>query len=117
MNGFREKLGDHVACSSSFPHHVTDSSSSKREAMEAQIAALRAAYEAQASELEAAIEEGHRTETTLDRQRTALAVVREGRGITGNSSSHKRKGADHGQTDKGSRQGNGHKERTRTEAR
>jgi len=89
----------------------------KREAMEAQIAALRAAYEAQASELEAAIEEGHRTETTLDRQRTALAFVREGHGITGNSSSHKRKGADHGQTDKGSRQGNGHKERTRTEAR
>lgn len=89
----------------------------KRKAMEAQIAALRAAYDAEASEVEAAIEEGHRIETTLDRQRAALAVLRGGRGITGNSSSHKRKGADHGQTDQPSRQGNGRKERTRTEAR
>lgn len=90
---------------------------SKREALEAQIEALRASYNAQASELEADIEEDRRVETTLDQQKTALTVVREGRGITGNSSSHKRKDVDHGQTDPRSRQGNGRKERTRTEAR
>ena len=89
----------------------------KREAMEAQIAALRAAYETQASELEASIEEGHRTEITWAQQRAALTVLRDGHGTTGNSSSGKWREADNGQTNKRSRQGNGRKERTRAEAR
>lgn len=67
---------------------------SKREAMDTQIAALRAAFTAESLELERVIAEGRSAEHTLAEQRQALFEVREGH--TRNGSPTGKKGAKNG---------------------
>jgi len=67
---------------------------SKREAMETQIAALRATFTTESSELERIIAEGRSAENTLADQRKALLEAREGH--AGNGSLNRRKGAKYG---------------------
>lgn len=88
---------------------------SKRQAMEAQIVALRAAYDAEAVELETVIDERRRAETIFDQQRESLELLRDG--ATGNGSGNTRKGVGHGRLRQQSRARNERKERPRGEAR
>lgn len=83
---------------------------SKRQALEAQVASLRAVYEAEAADLEAEIAEGLRTETVREQQRQSLEVLRDGL-------DNEKKGAGHGRLRQRSESSNGRKEQTRVEAR
>jgi circadian clock protein KaiC len=88
---------------------------SKRQAMEAQIVALRAAYDAEAVELETVIDERRQAETIFDQQRESLELLRDG--ATGNGSGNTRKGVGHERLRQQSRARNERKERPRGEAR
>jgi len=85
---------------------------SKREAMQAQVAALHARFAAESSELETAIAEGQLAEDTLSEQRKVLIDVRAGH--ASNGSSNGRKGAKDGRQYQSGRD-NGRKERTRAQ--
>ena len=85
----------------------------KRNAMEAQIAALREAYDAEASELEMLIREGQNAEQILDKQRQALIAVRDG----GSRNGSLRKGSNNGHLNQRPARGAGDKDRAGVEAR
>ncbi|HKO30010.1 MAG TPA: ATPase domain-containing protein, partial [Nitrospiraceae bacterium] len=89
---------------------------SKREAMDVEIAALRARFAADSSELERTIADARRVEASLAEQRKVLINMRTGH-TSNNGSSNGRKGAKNGrqyQTD-ADRRDNGQKERARVQ--
>jgi circadian clock protein KaiC len=87
---------------------------SKREAMDAQIAALRAKFAAESSELEQVIAEGRLAEDNLAKQRKVLIEVRTGQ--PANGSQYGRKGAANGRQYQSGRD-NGRKERARVQTK
>lgn len=87
---------------------------SKREAMDAQIAALRAKFAAESPELEQVIAEGRLAEDNLAKQRKVLIEVRTGQ--PANGSQYGRKGAANGRQYQSGRD-NGRKERARVQTK
>jgi circadian clock protein KaiC len=86
----------------------------KREAMNAQITALRTRFAAESSELEMVIAEGRLAEDTLREQRKVLIDVRTSQ--AGNGSPNGRKGATNGRQYRSGRD-NGRKERARVQTK
>jgi circadian clock protein KaiC len=86
----------------------------KREAMDAQIAALHAKFAAESSELEQVIAEGRLAEDNLAEQRKVLIEVRTGQ--PANGSQYGRKGAANGRQYQSGRD-NGRKERARVQTK